>query len=101
MNCDKDCLNCKLPLCKHDLETGRTNKIIKGNIVGFGDRLQQILTKRHMRQTELADKTKISRPTICGYVNGSRSPRAEHVVVICEVLRCSADWLLGLDYEMS
>lgn len=97
MKCNKDCLNCQLPVCKHDLESNRTNRIIKGNIVGFGERLSELLKKRDMKQTDLADKTQISRPTICGYVNGSRSPRAEHVVVICEVLNCSSDWLLGLE----
>ena len=97
MKCNKDCLNCNLPVCKHDLESGRTNRIIRGNIVGFGDRLEEILKKRRMKQSELADKTRISRPTICAYVNGLRIPRAEHVVVICEVLNCSSDWLLGLE----
>lgn len=97
MRCNKDCLNCKLPMCVHDLESNRSNRIIKGNIVGFGDRLEKLLQKRHMKQSELSDKTQISRPTICGYVKGTRNPRAEHVVVICEVLRCSADYLLGLE----
>ncbi len=97
MKCDKDCLNCKYPVCKYDAEYGKEYHIIRHKTEGLNSRLQEMLMKRHIRQCALAKTTEISVPTISAYVNGTRKPRADHIVAICRALNCSADWLLGLE----
>lgn len=97
IKCGKDCLNCPLELCKYDLDDGTTYSTIKGMTNGLADRLNMILKKRHVTQKQLSKETGISMPTISHYVNDTRKPRADHIVVMCKVLHCSADWLLGLE----
>lgn len=94
--CDKDCLNCKLEHCRYDTHSGTINRVVRGKTEGFYQRLAQILEKRDYTQKRLALETGITQPTISAYINDLRKPRADHIVVICQTLHCSADWLLGI-----
>jgi antitoxin component HigA of HigAB toxin-antitoxin module len=97
MSCDKDCLNCKYEKCIHDIEDEkRSYNIIHGYADGFGNRLRYALDSRGMKHNHLAKITGLTAPTISTYVNGQRTPRADHIVVICKALHISADWLLGM-----
>ena len=95
--CNKDCLNCKFSACIYDLNNSIEYSIINGKTVGLNERLRTLLIKRHVRQNVLALKTGITEATISAYVNGTRKPRADHIVMICKALHCSADWLLGME----
>ena len=97
MSCDKDCLNCKYEKCIHDIEDEkREYNIIHGYADGFGNRLRYALDSRGMKHKHLAKITGLTAPTISTYVTGQRTPRADHIVVICKALHISADWLLGM-----
>lgn len=102
MKCEMNCLECPLPECIYDNEDNwdRSNKIIHtyANKV-LGERLNKALSSKGMKQIYLARITGLTAPTICAYVNGSRTPRADHIVVICNALDISADWLLGMENE--
>lgn len=95
--CNKDCLNCILEVCKYDTEDGRTRHIVSGKVNGLGERLRTAMKMRRMYQRTLARVTGITEPTISAYVNDTRKPRADHIVVLCKELRISADWLLGME----
>lgn len=97
MSCDKDCLNCKYEKCIHDMEDEKRDyNIIHGYADGFGNRLRYALDSRGMKHKHLARITGLTAPTISAYVTGQRTPRADHIVVICKALHISADWLLGM-----
>lgn len=93
----KDCLNCTLEKCIYDTDGEQSYRVIKGGIPGLGERIRKILHKKHLSQRQLSKRTSIAEPTITAYVNNKRIPRANHIVVICNELGCSADWLLGLE----
>ena len=95
--CNKDCLKCTLEACIYDQMNKGSYSIINGKTSGLHDRLRAMLMKRRIRQKVLSIETGITEATISAYVNGTRKPRADHIVVMCKALRCSADWLLGMD----
>lgn len=97
MKCDNDCLNCKLDVCKYDLENGKRHyHIIRGECVGLGKRLKDTLDIKGMTQADLSALTGITIQAISHYVNDKTQPKTEHVVVMCRALQISADWLLGI-----
>lgn len=95
--CNKDCLNCPLERCKYDLYEGNVYNTIDGKTKGLYERLALMIKLRGYSQKMLAIETGITQPTISAYVNDLRKPRADHIVVICKTLKCSADWLLGME----
>lgn len=62
----------------------------------IGDRLKYSLELRNMTQKELADKIGVTEISMSRYVNSTREPRADKVILICRTLGISSDWLLGL-----
>ena len=65
------------------------------NNTSFGDRLGRILDSRDMSQAELSRQAHLSRMTIVEALNG-RVPTGTTIIKMCNVLRVSADYLLGL-----
>lgn len=97
MKCDGDCFNCKLEKCIYDSEKEKRYHIVRVESGVISKRLQETLKEKHLTQTDLARLTKITFPTISGYVKGRRVPRADHLFVICKCLNVSSDWLIGLN----
>ena len=94
MKCNEDCLNCKYNKCIYD-ECKEYHTI---NLeLHIGERLKLALMENAMSQSKLAKLTGLSFPTISGYCNNVRTPRGDHVFIICKTLQISADWLLGID----
>ena len=63
----------------------------------LGARIASIRTLRGLRQTDLAKRVGVSSQTICNWETGARVPRADLLGMLCDVLDCSSDYLLGLD----
>ena len=63
----------------------------------FGNRLKQALKQNNMSQSELAKKIGMSQSVVNNYCTGKREPTLDVLVLICEALDESADYLLGLE----
>lgn len=47
-------------------------------------------------QKEMADLLNITQPQYCLYEAGKRSFKVEHIILLCQHFRVSADYVLGL-----
>ena len=64
------------------------------------ERLQTILSKKQMKQADLARATGISRGAISNYVLGRYEPKSDIVQKLANTLNCSEMWLWGYDVPM-
>lgn len=62
----------------------------------IGDRIRYSLDIRGMKQREFAKKIGITETSLSRYIYDQRIPRADLIVVMCQTLGVSSDWLLGL-----
>lgn len=60
----------------------------------FANALQRALSKSELTQKELAQKAGITEAAVSHYIKGDRTPRANVVVKLAEVLKCSLSDLL-------
>lgn len=97
LKCNDDCLNCKLEKCIYDGQREKRYHIVRGGTEMLSQRLKEALQDKNYTQTDLARETKISNPTISGYLKGRRVPRADHLYIICKCLDVSSDWMIGLN----
>ncbi|MBZ0280101.1 MAG: helix-turn-helix domain-containing protein [Anaerolineae bacterium] len=65
-------------------------------VTGFAGRLQAALAQQGMSQSQLATVLGVSRSTVTSWVRYGTLPDAGLLGKLCDSLRCSADWLLGL-----
>ena len=71
----------------------------------FGKRLKEVRTKRNLTQDELTAfileriSGGLKRNTISNYETGISKPKFEILLAIADILKCSIDYLLGLDSE--
>ena len=63
-------------------------------------RLNFVLKRREMTQSELADLTGINFSTISSYVSGRFEPKRTPLLEMAKVLRVSPAWLAGFDVGM-
>lgn len=63
-------------------------------------RLKEALRIRNMKQSELAEKTGISKSALSQYVSGIIEPRQNNVHLLSKVLNVSEAWLMGFDVPM-
>lgn len=63
----------------------------------FGDRLQYVLDMKEMSHQDFADRIKVSDSTISRWINNEQLPIGCLIIVICNELGVSSDWLLGLN----
>lgn len=66
----------------------------------FTERLSYAMTQRRMKQLDLANKTGLSKPRICQYVNGVYQPKPEAMMLLSEALGVNPQWLMGYDVPM-
>ena len=65
----------------------------------FAERLKEARIQNKIGQVELAERCNVKQSCVSKWERGVTLPDAEMIVTICEVLRESADYLLGLkDY---
>lgn len=80
------------------LDSGSNRKPDK--IATTSERLQIILSKKQMKQSDLARATGISRGAISNYVLGRYEPKSDIVQKLANALNCSEMWLWGYDVPM-
>jgi transcriptional regulator with XRE-family HTH domain len=64
-----------------------------------GERIGLLRRRKDLTQPELAHRAKMGITTLNRIENAHNSPSIEKLVAIAQVLRCSADYLLGLSEE--
>ncbi|GEM_PF-271346 len=62
-----------------------------------GDRLKLIREQMGLSQEAFGALFHISKVTICGYENGTRTPKMKHFLEMLDILEVSPDYLLGRD----
>lgn len=80
------------------LPSGNSRKPDK--VATTSERLQIILSQKHMKQSDLARATGISRGAISNYVLGRYAPKSDIVQKLANALSCSEMWLWGYDVPM-
>ena len=63
----------------------------------FGLRLRELRTAAKLTQSQLADRTGISRSTLYRYENSQNLPDSDIIVRLALALHTTTDYLLGLD----
>lgn len=63
-------------------------------------RLQDALSARDMKATDLCQKTNIPKGAISYYLAGKSEPKADRLYIICKALDVSEAWMLGYDVPM-
>ena len=63
----------------------------------FGLRLRELRTAAKLTQSQLADRTVISRSTLYRYENSQNLPDSDIIVRLALALHTTTDYLLGLD----
>lgn len=64
--------------------------------IAFKERFAECIRFSDVKQTELADAAKVSKQCISDYKSGKSKPSIDTLILICEFLDVSADYLLGL-----
>lgn len=62
---------------------------------GFSSRLVETIEKKKMSKSEFAKQMNITPVTVTHWTKGGRVPNAFYLNKICDVLKVSADFLLG------
>ena len=66
----------------------------------IGNRIQQALELRGMRQSELSEKTGIAKSSISEYIAGKNDPKHSKLYKIADALHVNVGWLLGGEESM-
>ena len=66
---------------------------------GLGDRIRFLIEQNEISQKDLAARISASPTAVNNYVQDYRVPSLETLAKICDVLHCSADYLLGRKEE--
>lgn len=62
----------------------------------FKERLNKVLQENQMSQNALAKKIGMSQSVVNNYCTGAREPSLDALILICNALQESADYLLGI-----
>lgn len=62
----------------------------------FAERLKEIRSENNISQYELAELCNVQQSCVSKWERGVTLPDAEMIVVICQALHVSADYLLGM-----
>ena len=76
------------------------NKWIMEGFMIEGSRIKEERIKRGMSQQQLGDLLGVTKVSICGYENGTRTPAMETFLKLIEILDLSPDYLLGRDVNV-
>jgi len=63
----------------------------------FAERLKTALEEQDIKQTELCEKTNISKSAMSQYLHGAFVPKQHKLTIIAEALGVSEKWLMGYD----
>lgn len=83
----------------HDISC-RIEKWRYKNMVDFNIRIKELMAYYNLSQTDLSNKTGISKSLISAYVQGIRNPKQDKIVILSQRFGVSINWLMGLDVPM-
>ena len=63
-------------------------------------RIKKALSIRNMKQSELCEKTKISKSVLSEYISGVYEPKQDRVFILSQALDVDPVWLMGFDVPM-
>lgn len=66
----------------------------------IGQRIASARGFKRMSQEALGESVGVSKQTISGWETGWRTPDGEKLSLLCVILDCSADYLLGLSDDL-
>lgn len=72
----------------------------KDKVETCGKRIEQALTIRDMKQSELCKLAKVPKSSLSLYLKGAYEPKQDRVYAMANVLKVSEMWLLGYDVPM-
>ena len=61
----------------------------------YSERIKKLRLDRGMSQQDLGDMIGVTKVSICGYENGTRTPSLETLDILADILETSTDYLLG------
>lgn len=66
----------------------------------FANRLNASMKARNMKQSDLVERTNLSKQRVSQYVNGKFEAKQQAVYTLAQVLDVSEAWLMGYDVPM-
>ena len=63
-------------------------------------RIKKALSIRNMKQSELCEKTKISKSVLSEYISGVYEPKQDRIFLLSQALNVDPVWLMGFDVPM-
>lgn len=63
-------------------------------------RIKKALSIRNMKQSELCEKTKISKSVLSEYISGAYEPKQDRIFILSQALNVDPVWLMGFDVPM-
>lgn len=69
-------------------------------IESCGIRIQQALTLRHMKQSELSKLAKVPKSSLSLYIKGVYEPKQDKIYKMAVALNVNERWLMGYDVPM-
>ena len=70
-------------------------------IKGLPEKIKELRQKYGLSQRDVANRLGISPSIISGYETGERTPSVENIIALSSLYRCSTDYLLGRDNDMT
>ena len=61
----------------------------------IGKRIKDMRLEKGMSQQELGDMIGVTKVSICGYENGTRTPSLETFCILADIFETTTDYLLG------
>ena len=72
----------------------------KDKVETRGKRIEEALTIRNMKQSELCKLANVPKSSLSHYIKGAYEPKQDRIFAMAEVLKVSDAWLLGYDVPM-
>lgn len=67
----------------------------------ISSRIQQAMDIRGLKQTDLVERTKISKGSLSSYVSGRYAPKQNNIYLLAKALNVNVEWLMGADVPMA
>ena len=65
-----------------------------------GKRIKDMRLEKGMSQQELGDLIGVTKVSVCGYENGTRTPSLETFCILAEIFETTTDYLLGREVSV-
>ena len=66
----------------------------------IGKRIKDMRLEKGMSQQELGDLIGVTKVSICGYENGTRTPSLDTFCILADIFETTTDYLLGREVQV-